>query len=66
MVYNITKEEIKYLVQQPNSNFERMPAILDCVIGLDIMNIQSINKYDGIVHGITGKLNKIIFDTITN
>jgi len=52
-------------MQQPNTTFERMPPILDCIIGMHIMIIQNINKNDKIVHGTIGTLYSILFDPDT-
>jgi len=52
-------------MQQPNTTFVRMPPILDCIIGMNIMIIQNINKHDKIVHGTIGTLYSLLFDPDT-
>jgi hypothetical protein len=57
--------EIEWLMQQPNTTFDRMPPILDCITGMEIMVVQNLNKTDHIVHGTQGTLYAILFPNNT-
>ena len=62
---DITVTEIDWLMKQPNTSYERLPPILDCIIGMDIIVTQNINKLDHVVHGTIGKLYSIIYQKNT-
>jgi hypothetical protein len=45
----------------PDSDMERLPAFIDCVVGMPLMVTHNICKPDGIVNGTVGKLHSITF-----
>ena len=65
MINDITEDEYEWLMKQPNSLYDRLPAILDCIIGMNIMVVQNINKPDHIIHGTYGRLEAVLFEEST-
>ena len=45
--------------------FDRIPPILDCIVGMNILITQNVNKNDQIIHGTIGKLYSILFERDT-
>ncbi len=65
MLNDITEAEYEWLMKQPNSLYDRLPAILDFIIVMNIMVVQNINKSDHIIHGTYGRLEAVLFDEST-
>jgi hypothetical protein len=46
---------------KPDSALDRLPAFIDCIVGMPIMVTNNICKQDGIVNGSVAKLHSVTF-----
>jgi hypothetical protein len=57
----LQKNDIAFIMTQPESKTSLLPPFLDCIIGMPVMVTKNICKRNGIINGTIGTLLDIIF-----